>query len=690
LKSKRGGVELTKMPVWDRDKKVREEAQWFCDTKATWPKPCNEHQPTLQELEATTFSDYVRTVVLRKAQLYDNDKDEEEEVVDDNDKKNTNTTTTNHFTRTSSRRKQQQQQQQQQQQFTPSICTNDPPIEYTQGMAKVTLPKGFWDQAGIAQDQTGRGAEWVKGTALGDMELPSPMKQYLRGIGGIYEYTFMDMPPISVDEFRQQADAYFQAQVGAALLKDGNGANGAANGASVEQLERKFWKRLGPTMQPPMYGADMEGTLFGTEECCGWNISKLHSCLQLLLSDPHPQLPSHNKSTTTTTTPTTAPPAQEGIPGVTTPYLYFGMWASVFCAHTEDMHLLSINYLHAGAPKIWYAVAPGEDAKRFEQLCEGHYVDAKGSCSEYLRHKRCLISPHILKKAGIRFTRAVQYPGDAMITFPAGYHFGFNTGFNVAEATNFAVPEWVPYAKLAHVCLCRPDSVRIDVPKFERLFQKYEKDQGRLLQRGGGGSGKLSWKEWAQQRQAKQLLAEQRQESSSSGGNTTTSPTKKNAHKNEFWVEVMQRAASSSGKLTKKQNKKSRKRQSSSDKQKNAVEVDIWHLAKSMTRKSLKPLTRVLCIVPAKVAVVVGNTNKDNENDDDDDDEEEEQCFAGMITEVSQDHVRVHLDGLRKKEDTWMHWESPKLFLDGGRWEEASDLPPRHYWQEEDSKRRCV
>ena len=56
-----------------------------------------------------------------------------------------------------------------------------------------------------------------------------------------------------------------------------------------------------------------------------------------------------------------------------------------------------------------------------------------------MRHKRVLISPRILDREGIRYTTAIQRPGDAMITFPGGYHFGFNAGFNMAEASKFLV-----------------------------------------------------------------------------------------------------------------------------------------------------------------------------------------------------------------------------------------------------------
>ena len=41
------------------------------------------------------------------------------------------------------------------------------------------------------------------------------------------------------------------------------------------------------------------------------------------------------------------------------------------------------------------------------------------------------------------WTQIVHRAGEFMITFPRGYHAGFNHGYNCAESTNFASMRWI-------------------------------------------------------------------------------------------------------------------------------------------------------------------------------------------------------------------------------------------------------
>jgi len=76
-------------------------------------------------------------------------------------------------------------------------------------------------------------------------------------------------------------------------------------------------------------------------------------------------------------------------------------------------------------------------------------------------------------------SKVVQEPGDIIVVFPHAYHSGFNHGYNIAEATNIALPRWVEYGKRYRGCDCADAkmSVNLDMEYFVKRFQpdRYEK-----------------------------------------------------------------------------------------------------------------------------------------------------------------------------------------------------------------------
>ncbi|KAM4707667.1 lysine-specific demethylase 4C [Discoglossus pictus] len=283
------------------------------------------------------------------------------------------------------------------------------------GLAKVIPPKG-WKPKRHYDD-------------IDDLVIPAPIQQMVTGQSGLFTQYNIQKKPMTVKEFRHMAnsDKYCTPRY-----------------MDYEDLERKYWKNL--TFVAPIYGADINGSLYD-KDINEWNIAHLNTILDVVGEE-----------------------CGISIEGVNTPYLYFGMWKTTFAWHTEDMDLYSINYLHFGEPKSWYAIPP-EHGKRLERLAQGFFPSSSQGCEAFLRHKMTLISPSILKKYGIPFNKVTQEAGEFMITFPYGYHAGFNHGFNCAESTNFATVRWIDYGKIAKLCSCSNDMVQISMDIFVKKFQ---------------------------------------------------------------------------------------------------------------------------------------------------------------------------------------------------------------------------
>uniref|UniRef100_A0A182LTV5 [histone H3]-trimethyl-L-lysine(9) demethylase n=1 Tax=Anopheles culicifacies TaxID=139723 RepID=A0A182LTV5_9DIPT len=276
--------------------------------------------------------------------------------------------------------------------------------------------------------------EWVprkQGYDIKDINVTirTPISQVVSGRQGLYQQLNIQKRSMTVQEFYEKTQEERHA---------------TPKHFDYADIEKKFWKNI--TYVAPIYGADVPGSLTDPDVKV-WNINCLGTILDYVNAD-------YNIS----------------IAGVNTAYLYFGMWKTTFAWHTEDMDLYSINYLHFGAPKTWYAIPP-EHGRKLEKLAERMFPANYQECKAFMRHKMTLISTQVLKAYGIPFNKITQEPGEIMITFPYGYHAGFNHGFNCAESTNFATERWIEYGKRASVCNCRPDMVKISMETFVRRFQ---------------------------------------------------------------------------------------------------------------------------------------------------------------------------------------------------------------------------
>ncbi|KAL3652137.1 hypothetical protein CASFOL_001818 [Castilleja foliolosa] len=264
------------------------------------------------------------------------------------------------------------------------------------------------------------------------------------GEAGLHEavnFGFEPGPDFTLDAFQKYAND-FKAQY---FRKDDN----SCNEPSVEEIEGEYWRMVEkPTEEiEVLYGADVETGAFGSgfpkksqQVATDADVQYINSGWNL---NNFPRLPGSVLSF-----------ESSDISGVLVPWLYVGMCFSSFCWHVEDHHLYSLNYMHWGAPKLWYGV-PGSDAAKLERAMRKHLPDLFEEQPDLLHKLVTQLSPSILKSDGVPVYRCVQNAGEFVLTFPRAYHAGFNSGFNCAEAVNVAPVDWLPHGQNAVELYCQ-------------------------------------------------------------------------------------------------------------------------------------------------------------------------------------------------------------------------------------------
>jgi histone demethylase JARID1 len=268
----------------------------------------------------------------------------------------------------------------------------------------------------------------IKGIPAYDWHCP-------RCLVGTGEFGFEEGGVYSLKQFQDRAHSFKQSHFANKMPFDP--ITNAPKPVTEDDVEQEFWRSVGNLTETieVEYGADIHSTTHGSGfptieknprnpySTDPWNLNILPYAPDSLFR--------HIKS---------------DISGMTVPWLYVGMVFSTFCWHAEDHYTYSANYQHFGATKTWYGI-PAEDADKFEQAMREAVPELFESQPDLLFQLVTLMTPEQLKKAGVRVYALDQRAGEFVITFPQAYHAGFNHGFNVNEAVNFAPSDWEPFGE---------------------------------------------------------------------------------------------------------------------------------------------------------------------------------------------------------------------------------------------------
>lgn len=130
-----------------------------------------------------------------------------------------------------------------------------------------------------------------------------------------------------------------------------------------------------------------------------------------------------------------------GVASVTQPRLEFCSLYTSSGWHVEPHFLPQISYNHFSHPRIWYAT-PASDSRKILSVL--HDIAPRLIPGNHLLDRNSvMVPPAEISSRGINVCRAVQKPGEFIITAPKAYLSNLSLGLNVNEVVNFATEEWL-------------------------------------------------------------------------------------------------------------------------------------------------------------------------------------------------------------------------------------------------------
>uniref|UniRef100_A0A1B0CKP7 Protein Jumonji n=2 Tax=Lutzomyia longipalpis TaxID=7200 RepID=A0A1B0CKP7_LUTLO len=128
--------------------------------------------------------------------------------------------------------------------------------------------------------------------------------------------------------------------------------------------------------------------------------------------------------------------------GVTVPTLHVGMLFSACCWYRDPHGLPWIEYLHTGAPKVWYGV-PDEQSSNFRTALTSLVPTHCQNKTIWLPSDTAMVPPHMLTDKGVSLCRTEQQPGQFVVIFPRAYTSSIATGYVISESVYFATHKWL-------------------------------------------------------------------------------------------------------------------------------------------------------------------------------------------------------------------------------------------------------